>query len=121
MKKKVLLGLLIALIVLSVACLPFPISQAKGYYQSLKNIPYGHEVYNIWKTIYIKAIINIIIGVLIVLISLIFAYLVIKRECLLKTSKEEKQEKAERQERRLNKKLLQLNAKIEKISRKDDE
>ena len=123
MKKKVLLGLLIALVILSVACLPFQILQVKESYSLLNDIDVHsntNPVYNYWKTTYIKAIINTIAGILIILISLIFAYLVIKRECLLKTSKEEKQEKAERQERRKQKILLQLNAKIEKLNDKNE-
>ena len=133
MKKKVIFVLLGILIISSAGCLIFHVSHLKNYYD---NVKFYEQNLSQFDKGYIKAmeqwmesmripnmknIAMAIMSLFMIFISIIFSVVVIKRERLLNLTEAEKQEKAERQERRLNKKLLQLNAKIEKINKKDDE
>ena len=122
MKKKVLLGLLVALIVFSFAILIFLLKELYSKIDLLHgvvNYPgvYPEEVINLYKKELIEYVIFLIVQIFSLAVIISIFVLTIKS----KTTEAEKQEKAERQERRLNKKLLQLNAKIEKINKKDDE
>ena len=115
MKKKVLLGLLIALLVLSVACLIIarPISNIKIYSEWIASEKFLREEINIFKEAIVENSVYLIFSFLIISISGVFLIVILKYDALLET--EEKRQN--RKERRKQKKLLRLNAKIERLKK----
>lgn len=118
MKKKVLLGLLIVLIVFSFATMML---FAMGFCNNIKEV-YSLDKSDLIYSLLIKQIllygVFCFINLLSTIISIGLVFLVIKSDNLLKISEKGNLKK---EERRKQKKLLQLNAKIEKINKKDDE
>lgn len=132
MKKKVIFVLLGMLIISSVGCLIFHASHLKNYYDNVKfyerNLSQFDKGYikamEQWmESMRIPNMKNIAMAIMslsMIFVSIIFSVVVIKRERLLNLTKEEKLKKEERKERCLKKKLLQLNAKIEKLNNKNE-